>query len=151
MRPRTAERSRTTAEVDALLDWLEANGFLSDERFVESRVHAREARFGNLRIRSELAQHGVALPAERLQALGESELARAGAVRERRFAAAPRDAAERAAPVPLPRRPRVLARGDPSPDAPAAATAAASSARARRSRLIGMARADSTGRSPKAR
>jgi regulatory protein len=85
------------AQVEALLDWLEANRFLSDERFVESRVHAREARFGNLRIRSELAQHGVAAPVELAQALEASELDRAASVRERRFAALPVDAAERAA------------------------------------------------------
>jgi len=85
------------AEVDALLEWLEANRFLSDERFVEARVHVRQARFGNLRIRSELAQHGVAASAEVIQSLIDSELARAAAVRERRFRAFPRDAAERAA------------------------------------------------------
>lgn len=89
--------STSEAEVEALLDGLQANGLLSNERFVESRVHAREARFGNLRIRGELAQHGVAAPAEVARALAESELARAGAVRERRFATAPADAAERAA------------------------------------------------------
>ncbi|MCE9660493.1 MAG: recombination regulator RecX [Burkholderiales bacterium] len=85
------------AEVDALLDWLEANRFLSAERFVESRVHAREARFGNRRIRAELAQHGVAVSPEVAEALAESELQRAAAVRERRFQEPPRDAAERAA------------------------------------------------------
>ena len=83
--------------VEALLDWLEANRFLSSDRFVESRVHAREARFGNLRIRNELAQHHLALPPELEQHLAETELARATAVRERRFAAWPSDAAERAA------------------------------------------------------
>ena len=67
-------------DVEALLDWLEANRFLSAERFVESRVHARAARFGNLRIRPELAQHGVALSPEAAQALAESELQRAAAV-----------------------------------------------------------------------
>ena len=84
------------AEVETLLDWLQANGCLSTDRFVESRVHAREARFGNLRIRGELAQHGVVAPAEVTRALAESELARAAAVRERRFALAPADAGERA-------------------------------------------------------
>ena len=83
--------------VEALLDWLEANRFLSSDRFVESRVHAREARFGNLRIRSELAQHHLTLPPELEQHLAETELARATAVRERRFAALPRHAGERAA------------------------------------------------------
>ena len=85
------------AEVEALLDWLEANRYLSAERFAESRVHARAARFGNRRIRAELAQHGVALAPEVAQALSESELQRAAVVRERRFQAPPRDASERAA------------------------------------------------------
>jgi regulatory protein len=85
------------AEVEALLDWLEANRFLSIERFVESRVHAREGRFGNRRIRAELAQHGVAVSPELAQSLAESELQRAAAVRERRFAGPPGSAAERAA------------------------------------------------------
>ena len=91
------EGDRRPAEVEALLDWLEANRYLSAERFAESRVHAREARFGNRRIRAELAQHGVALSPEVAQALAESELQRAAAVRERRFEAPPQDAAERAA------------------------------------------------------
>ena len=91
------EGDRRHAEVEALLDWLEANRFLSAERFAESRVHAREARFGNRRIRAELAQHGVILTAEAAQALAESELQRAAAVRERRFREPPRDAGERAA------------------------------------------------------
>ncbi|HEV7575873.1 MAG TPA: RecX family transcriptional regulator [Caldimonas sp.] len=85
------------AEVDALLDWLEANRFLSNARFAESRVHARAARFGLQRIRSELAQHAVELPAELAQALAASEIDRAAAVRERRFSRPPADAAERAA------------------------------------------------------
>jgi regulatory protein len=85
------------AEVETLLDWLEANRFLSTERFVESRVHAREARFGNRRIRAELAQHGVAVSPETALALAESELQRAATVRERRFAGPPGNAAERVA------------------------------------------------------
>ena len=84
------------AEVESLLDWLEANGYLSAERFVESRVHARRARFGNLRIEGELAQHGVAMPPAARQALAESEMARASSVLTRRFAASPGDAAQRA-------------------------------------------------------
>jgi regulatory protein len=95
--PGGASEAGATDAVDALLDWLEAKGLLSNERFVESRVHAREARFGNLRIRSELAQHALALPAELAGALADSELARALAVRARRFARTPEDAAERAA------------------------------------------------------
>lgn len=84
------------ARVDALLDWLEVHQFLSQERFVESRVHARAARFGNLRIRQELQQHQVALPADAARELAETELQRAGAVRARKFAESPANATERA-------------------------------------------------------
>ena len=84
-------------EVDALLDWLEANRFLSDARFAESRVHARAHRFGLQRIRGELAQHAVELSPALAATLAASEIDRAAAVRARRFAAPPGSAAERAA------------------------------------------------------
>lgn len=84
------------ARVDALLDWLEAHQYLSQDRFVESRVHARLARFGNLRICQELKQHHVALPADAARELADTELQRARAVRQRKFAEPPVSAAERA-------------------------------------------------------
>jgi regulatory protein len=84
------------ARVDALLDWLEAHDYLSHERFVEARVHARASRFGNLRIRQELKQHQVTLPAEAAQALKDTELQRACAVLARKFAEPPSNQAERA-------------------------------------------------------
>ena len=88
-RCRRRRRRAIAAEVDALLDWLEANRFLSDARFAESRVHARAQRFGVQRIRSELAQHGVELSPELAASLAASEIDRAAAVRARRFAALP--------------------------------------------------------------
>jgi regulatory protein len=91
-----ADASTAEARVEALLDWLEAHRFLSPERFVESRVHARAARFGNLRIRQELKQHQVALSADAAQALADSELGRACEVRQRKYGAPPSNAAERA-------------------------------------------------------
>lgn len=81
----------TPAEVDALLDELQAQGLLSTERFIESRVHARAARFGNRRIQAELAQHGLQLDAPSAQALRASELERARAVWARRYGAPPSD------------------------------------------------------------
>jgi regulatory protein len=90
------EASNPTEQVEAVLDWLEANRYLCEERFVESRVHARAARFGNLRIRQELAQHGVALGADTAQQLNESELARARDVWSRKFGQRAADAAEKA-------------------------------------------------------
>ncbi len=87
----------TPAErVEAVLDWLEAHQYLSQERFAESRVHARASRFGNLRIRQELKQHQVVLSADAARALRETELQRAHAVRERKFAGWPANPAERA-------------------------------------------------------
>ena len=46
-------------DVSALLDWLESARFLSQQRFSESLVHRRAARFGNNRIMSELQSHGI--------------------------------------------------------------------------------------------
>lgn len=83
-------------QVDAVLDWLQAHQYLSEERFVESRVHVRAARYGNLRIQRELAQHGVALGADAARQLKDSEAGRARDVWARKFGQAPRDAAERA-------------------------------------------------------
>ncbi len=97
--------------VEAVLDWLEAHRYLSQERFAESRVHARASRFGNLRIRQELKQHQVALSPDAALALKETELQRARAVRERKFAAWPASAAERA------RQARFLAGRGFSPEA----------------------------------
>ena len=91
-----AHEETATEQVEAVLDWLESNGYLSAERFVESRVHARAERFGNLRIRQELQQHQLGLSGELAQTLGASEIDRARAVRARRFVELPRDAAERA-------------------------------------------------------
>jgi regulatory protein len=88
--------SADPAGVDALLDWLEAHRYLSQERFVESRVHARAARFGNLRIKQELANHQLALPAGTEQGLKDSEFDRARGVWERKFSNAGASAAERA-------------------------------------------------------
>ena len=74
-----------TFEVDELLVWLQAQGYLDEARFVESRVHAREQRFGSLRIKQELAQHGLVLSTDGQAALKATELARAQALWTRKF------------------------------------------------------------------
>lgn len=100
----------TAAQVEAVLHWLGTNGYLSEERFVESRVHARAGRYGNLRIRQELAQHGLRLSGPAAQALKDTELDRATEVWRRKFGVAPVDAAERA------RQARFLAQRGFSPE-----------------------------------
>lgn len=88
-------------DVAALLDTLEANNWLSQERFSESLIHRRAARFGNSRIVAELQSHGVAGAA--LQALkaglAGDETARACAVWQRRFGSVATDPAQRAKQV----------------------------------------------------
>jgi regulatory protein len=85
-----------SSRVEAVLDWLEANNYLSQERFAESRINARAGRYGNLRIRQELRQHQVELSADARRMLAQTELDRALSVRERKFAALPASAEERA-------------------------------------------------------
>ena len=82
--------------VEALLDALQAAGHLSEERFVESRIHSRSPRLGLRRIEQELRQHGVELDAQSARELRLTEQARAYAVWQRKFGAPPQDAAERA-------------------------------------------------------
>lgn len=81
-------------DVDALLDFLEKNNWLSQERFSESLIHRRAARYGNSRIVAELQSHGVA--GEALQqlrcGLADSEVARASDVWQRKFGAVATDA-----------------------------------------------------------
>lgn len=83
------------AEVDGLLTWLEQRGYLSDARFVQVRVQARQGRYGNQRLRQELRQRGVALDPATEAELAGSEFARACAVWQRRYDAPATDAAGR--------------------------------------------------------
>jgi regulatory protein len=83
-------------QIEALLDELAAARHLSDERFVESRIHARAARFGDRRIQQELRRHGVQVDDATRARLHETELARAKAVHARKFMALPASPAERA-------------------------------------------------------
>ena len=64
-------------------------GYLDQSRFIESRVHARAARFGTARIQQELSQHGLALEPAAAKALRMSEFERAVDVWQRRFSGKP--------------------------------------------------------------
>lgn len=84
-------------DVEALLDFLEKNNWLSQERFAESLVHRRAGRYGNSRVLAELQQHGV--KGEELDelksGLKETEVARAREVWRRKFNRVPQDAEDR--------------------------------------------------------
>jgi regulatory protein len=82
--------------VERVLDTLQQQGWLSDERFAASRVRTRAPRQGLQRIRAELARHGLALDSDSAAALRASEDARARAVWQRKFGQPAADAAGRA-------------------------------------------------------
>ena len=100
-----AEMSREDLRriIDAVLDELQTARWLDENRFVESRVRVRSARFGNRRIHAELAQHGVELSAQTSQALIDSELDRCRQLLAVRYPNPPADLREMA------RRQRFLA------------------------------------------
>lgn len=84
------------AEVDEVLDWLQAQRYQSDERFIESRLNSRAPRLGLSRIRQELSRHGVELDSETVRTLRQNEVQRAREVWRKRFGQAPADLRERA-------------------------------------------------------
>ena len=84
-------------DIEALLDTLEAANWLSQERFSESLIHRRSARFGNSRIVAELQSHGVGgeALAELKAGLADNETARACEVWRRKFGSVAADAEQR--------------------------------------------------------
>ncbi|BAO85499.1 MULTISPECIES: recombination regulator RecX [Caballeronia] len=84
--------------LETLLDSLERDGWLSNERFVESVVHRRASRMGGSRIINELKRHAVGdtLISETADKLAQSETARAQAVWEKKYGVLPETPAERA-------------------------------------------------------
>lgn len=84
-------------DLDAVLDWLRDANFLSAERFSESLVHRRAARFGNHRILAELQSHQLSAEdmENRKAEMQETELVRAVNLLHRKFPVAPVDQEEK--------------------------------------------------------
>jgi regulatory protein len=84
--------------LETVLDTLERDGWLSNERFVESVVHRRAARMGGSRIIGELKRHAVGetLIGETADKLAQTETARAQAVWAKKYGVLPETPAERA-------------------------------------------------------
>ncbi|MDR0996280.1 MAG: RecX family transcriptional regulator [Zoogloeaceae bacterium] len=89
-------------EIELLLDWLEAEGFLSDLRYATLRLKSRGPRMGDDKIRFELLKDGVdeAIIDEAFAALAEEEVpdeaARCIAVRAKKFGDLPDSLEEKA-------------------------------------------------------
>ena len=85
-------------DLDAVLTELEAKGFISAERVVESVIHTKASRFGANRVAQELRHKGVdaELIAGALDQLRSTELPRAREIWLRRFGTPPTTPQERA-------------------------------------------------------
>lgn len=85
-------------DLAAILDELEAKGFISAQRVVDSVIHTKAARYGARRVLQELRHKGVdaLLIADARERLRSTELQRAREVWQRRFGAPPESPQERA-------------------------------------------------------
>lgn len=83
-------------QLNEVLDTLEREGLLSDERYAESVARVRGARFGATRVRHELEQKGVAasLIQATTESLRETEADRLRQVWTKKFGVPPADLAE---------------------------------------------------------
>ena len=82
-----ARLSSDRIAIDALLDTLIAENFLSERRAAQSIVRVRSARQGSIRVAGELRARGITgdLATEMLQGLKSTEAERARALWERKF------------------------------------------------------------------
>jgi regulatory protein len=80
------------------LDELQAKGFISEERVVESVIHRRARKLGTARVQQELAAKGLSSEsmAQALEQLRSTELERARDVWSRKFGESTTDPKERA-------------------------------------------------------
>ena len=82
-----AAHEQSPGQLQAILDELQAKGFINEERVIESVIHRRASKLGAARIRQELQAKG--LPPEAMaQALAQlkgTELERAREVWQRKF------------------------------------------------------------------
>jgi len=97
LKAKLAAAAESPEQLDAVLDTLQAERLLSDQRFATQRVVARAGRYGDARLKQELRQQGVsdedisaALPE------GGDEASRCRAVWVRKFRQLPQSVEERA-------------------------------------------------------
>ena len=96
-----AEHETEPGQLARALDELQARGFISEERVVESVIHRRASKLGTSRVRQELAAKGLSgeAVAVALDQLRSTELDRAREVWARKFGEPAADPRERARQV----------------------------------------------------
>lgn len=85
-------------EIEVLLDQLEQDKLLSNTRYVEMLAHARAGKHGSLRLKADLREKGVTDSdmQNALETARDQDLDAARRVWQKKFGAAPANAAERA-------------------------------------------------------
>ena len=93
-----AEHETEPGQLAQALDELQARGFISEERVIESVIHRRASKLGTARIRQELAAKGLSgeAVAEALEQLRGTELERAREIWRRKFGEPATDPKEKA-------------------------------------------------------
>lgn len=91
LRRKLAPHAESAEQIEQALDELEARGLLSAQRFADSMLHRKAAKFGAARLQAELAQHQLPpdIAREAAQALRETEFDRAHALWVRRYGEIP--------------------------------------------------------------
>lgn len=82
-----AAHEQSPGQLQAILDDLQAKGFINEERVIESVIHRRASKLGDVRIRQELQAKGLPpeAMAQALVQLKGTELERAREVWQRKF------------------------------------------------------------------
>jgi len=82
--------------VNALLEDFKARGWLSEERYTEQIIHARQRKFGSMRIANELREHGIAeaLVDKAMAEVKNNDLANAQSIYRKKYDAPPRSREE---------------------------------------------------------
>jgi regulatory protein len=82
-----AQHETEPGELAKALDELQARGFISEERVVESVIHRRASKLGTARVKQELQSKGLSAEAmaDALEQLRSTELERAREVWARKF------------------------------------------------------------------
>lgn len=83
-------------DIPALLEDFKARGWLSDARFTEQIVHARQSKFGSAKIAHELREKGVAdeLITDAIEQVKDNELENATEVWRKKFKSSPKSREE---------------------------------------------------------